>query len=128
MWKILLIFLLIGFVSCSKKGPWKKVLIEVDEVDSILVWRKESASIDINTSRKYIKLSDIQVKKIIDNWNNAPSAGAWKYSPNFEMTVYLNKNARHFRINLNHIKEDSDVTYDLGDKEFFDKLLEIEQR
>ena len=110
--------IIVGTLSCRHRDPWEKLVIDFDEVDSIVVVS------DPYRSPKTIRLTGFQVKTIVDKWNDAPNVGGWKYSPTFEMTVYLDsRESRHFRINSEHIKEDSDECYDLGDKRYFEKLL-----
>ena len=125
--KLFWTLIIAGLFSCglNSKSLDDKVTIDLTTVDSITIKRHQ----DINHTivHRPIKLTDTQVKTIIDKWNNADSKGLCKFLPVFEMTVYTSdKKTRNFRINSKSIKEDNDWCYDLGDTDYITNLLKAE--
>jgi type IV pilus biogenesis protein CpaD/CtpE len=119
--------IIVGLCACGQKSKSlnDKVTVDLEKVDSITIKRHQE--INHTIVHKPIRLTDTQVKTIIEKWNNADSKGLCKFLPEYEMTIYTSdKKIRNFRINSKSIKEDNDWCYDLADNDFVINLLEAD--
>ncbi|HTH56712.1 MAG TPA: hypothetical protein VL728_11755 [Cyclobacteriaceae bacterium] len=122
--KIILTLVTVGLFACgrSPKSLGDKAAIDLSLVDSVTIkkWDRNDSITNVP-----VKLTTLQVKAIVDKWNESTGKGMCKYLPTFEMTIYLtDKKTRNFRINARTIKEDKDWCYDLGEPDFIENLLE----
>ena len=107
------------FASCGQLNPNP---IAINDVDSLVIYYHFP---DDTVAPPPRKLSLISTKKFIDTWNSSHDSEQRKYYPNYFLTIYLkNKTQREFRATEQVIKEQTDESFDFGEKDFFDKLWE----
>ena len=70
-----------------------------------------------------IKLTDKNIQKFTDDFNDSKYVGPCKYYPFYLLNVYLKDGkSRDFRCNGQNIKENNDQCFEIGDHNYFDDL------
>ena len=106
-------------MSCGQQVK-KDLKINFSNVDSIIIYNTFP---DDTIAPPPKKLSDKKAKQFVDDFNNSVSVGQCKYFAYFHLTVYQkDKSERQFRANDKSIKEKTDDCFDIGEKNYFDKL------
>lgn len=126
--KQLLLFFIFLFSFTSNAQNKKKALLKTQPINISKVYYIEikKSDIDSDTLIQHRKiLTDLQQKKFIDIWNNAPGKGPYKFIPQYYIDVYLKDGSSiSFRINNNIIKSNNDLGYNLGKGNFITNLWE----
>ncbi len=66
---------------------------------------------------------DNQIKRFVNDFNKSKSRGLMKFIPQYKIIIIDNKNKiRTLRVHKNTIKENNDLSFKLGNKDYFDSL------
>ena len=126
--KIKLIFILTLVVwtltlcgQSKSKSFNDKTPLDLNTIKYIEIRNHSGKSDTVKTISK--RLTTTQTKIFVEKFNNAKSSGLYKYITEYWVDVFLkNGTKRVFRVNSNHIKENNDYTFDLGDKKYLENL------
>jgi hypothetical protein len=120
MKKIFLLFwyLLITLTTAAQNNP--KINIDITTISYVEI-------IKVNSSDKHKyktkKMSKEQYLDFAQKWNVSKKLGADKYNMKYFVEVVLkNGQKRQFSIRDKRIQEADWATYDIGDKQYFDKI------
>ena len=123
--KALFIFIVcFAAVSFSQIKSKSKLLndktpLKLNDIEFILIYKNIP-----NSSKSLRKQLDTkQCSLFITKFNDAKAVGPYKYITLYYLEVYFLKGGkRTFRVNSNHIKENNDYTFDLGDNMLLETL------
>ena len=67
-----------------------------------------------------LRLTDEQTSDFIDSWNASSAKGPYKFLPEYLLTIqFKGDSSLSYRTNSDLIKQKSDWTYSIGDKDYF---------
>jgi hypothetical protein len=117
--KIIILLLLLLFTLSTFAQNSKKKQIDVNNINYVEILK-------VSTTKAPSKTKKLSKKLYIDfaqRWNDSKEIGANKYRMKYFVYLFLkNGEKRQFSVSGFRIQESGWMTYDIGDKQYFDTI------
>jgi hypothetical protein len=117
--KIIILLLLLLFTLSTFAQNSKKKQIDVNNINYVEILKVSTTKTPLKTK----KLSKNQYTDFVQKWNASKEIGADKYRMKYFVYLFFkNGEKRQFSVSGFRIQESGWMTYDIGDKQYFDAI------